>query len=190
MFLRNLLKSKSVQALALTAAVGMVGATAAPRRAEAVVGLATVNVPAIIVGAGFLAAAGSLLGGAYVAENNLLRRESHRYVDPLPLLAFSVISGIAGLIILDAEDPTSLRFQALSAQNRITIGISEAEYRVYASEIEEINAAWDEAARQALRAEVQTAEQAQAYFDREFASLSPETRTVMSQVVRHAVAQN
>jgi hypothetical protein len=172
MFLKSFLKSKSVQAFALTAAVGMVGATAAPRRAEAMIGLASQQIEFIVMG-GLAIASGFGLA---------LSSSPARSFDAIGIMLVAF-----GLVILDAEDPTSLRFQALSAQNRITIGVSEADYRVYASELEEINAAWDEAARQALRAEVQTAEQARAYFDREFAALSPETRTVMSQVVRHAV---
>jgi hypothetical protein len=189
MSFHKILNSKMLQVFALTAALGMVGATVAPRKAEAIVGLATWNVPAIVVG-GVLAGIGtSLIVASNVADcpsGNVGCGLFFGLYIGLPGWA----AGIIGLIILDAEDPSSMRFQALNAQNRSTLGVSDSDYRVYISELEEVNAAWDEGAKQALRAEVSTAEQAQAYFEREFAHLAPETRKVMSQVLQQAISRN
>jgi hypothetical protein len=161
----------------------MLGTSVAPRKAEAIVGIATFNVSAIVLG-GFL----TLEGGAGLLWNATTRCRGRVCNGKVLFDAFAGSLAALGILLLDAEDPSSLRFQALSESDRITIGVSASDYQVYAAELEEINAAWDEGARQAVVAEVRTAEQARQYFAREFAHLSPETRTVMSQVARHAAA--
>jgi hypothetical protein len=163
---------------------------AQPKRAEALTGLMSGNGALILTGGLLVAAAGTLGLGTIIGVNAIEDRGGRCFTRNCAVGtatgALAVLSAVAGLVVLDAQDPLSLRFQALSEPVRARIGVTAQDYRIYASELEEINAAWDEGAKQALRAEAQTVEQARAYFEREFASLSPETRTVMSQVVRFA----
>jgi hypothetical protein len=143
----------------------------------------------VVVAGGVLAAtAGSVGLGALVLPPWNSRNAARRFV----LFFSGTALALVGVVILPAESPSQLpafRFQPLSPSEYTVLGVSEEDAAVYASEIEELNAAWDAASAQAFRELTETPELAQAYFTREFQSLSPETRRVLSAVGRAAQLQ-
>jgi hypothetical protein len=137
----------------------------------------------VIAGAVLMSAAGVTIAvGIPVASMSCYNpRHCWAYVIPSVLSAGLLI---AGLVLLDEEGTLYPNFQKLDAEQRSQFMITEQEYAVYESELEEISAATETGAVKAIRAQAETAQAARPYFDSEFANLSLETRSVMAKIVR------
>ncbi|MGK5088624.1 hypothetical protein WDW86_13785 [Bdellovibrionota bacterium FG-2] len=156
----------------------------APKRAHAVVGLATANVPAMIVGGALLAVGGGLVLDAAIPRKpiNPVGEVLRAFVGAVELLAGGTL-GIAGLVVLDQEGSKEIAFSELSIEQATALSVTDESREVYNQELEELNAIKDSVASDLSGDQHPTIEKSAELWNSYKANLSPATLEVMGKVL-------
>jgi hypothetical protein len=184
---RNIAKVLVV-VLALQLAISAV----APRQAHAAIGT-----PICILTGGFsgnshaLGCRTALVGLVFFAAPLVWVSEGSGHHDFGQVLAGILLAPVMmpfGLVLLDGEDATKVKFRALDEEQAGALGITSLERSSYNSEIDEVNVVMDTLGGEVLarNGEV-TAEDAAANWNRVESALSPETVSALDKI-RHSLA--
>ncbi len=179
---------KSFSILVLGALI--TSSTLSPKKAHAVVGIATANVPVMIVGGALLAVTGGLLLDAAIPDKRLnpVGRVLDAFVGAAEILAAGAI-GIAGLVLLDQEGSSGLTFSEISADRALALGVSQESLEVYNHELEELNAIKDSVASDLANDQHPTIEKSAELWSGYKANLSPATLEVMGKILSQKTAR-
>jgi hypothetical protein len=155
-------------------AVFLLQGVSTSKESHAVVGVVSGNVPLIVVGS-ILATGGLPLTAFAIAV-------------PAPgvfqlFLSTGLVAFVGGLVMLDDSRGGTPQFVALTREQQNQMGVSQEDYEVYESELEEIQAAIEIAARRVVVERLETSQEARVVFEREYQNLSESTRTVMKKIV-------
>jgi hypothetical protein len=91
---------------------------------------------------------------------------------------------LVGAAIMDGENGYELQFQELTASQMSSLGVNAADYEVYASELEEVQAIQTQVSSEIARRGISDVEKAKEMYQDQFRSVSPETRRVMTRILQ------
>ena len=178
--------SKKIKQVALVATLAFSVNAAAPKPAQAILGIAHGNVAMIVTGS-ILAAGGiTMMGVGFCCHSN---NGGHlagvgNAIGAYFLGAPGAVFTLAGLLLLDGPSGPRIGYTELTEAQKTLMNISSEEYEVYESQLEEIAALTDTGTAKAVAAGVRSEQEAKAHFEPEYSTLEPETQSVMKKIIR------
>lgn len=146
------------------------------KRAEAIVGLATANPAAALLG---LALWG---GGGGAALYGLMREDNTG--DGLFYGGF--IGVIAGIVLLDGKNSQDIAFSPISSDEAKSIGLTDAELSAYNNELDKINLVRENVESQVSGNSNESVQDASKLWDKYRSDLSPEAFSAAQKVAKAA----
>jgi hypothetical protein len=157
-------KKIGATAIAMTLALGLAFNTVAPKRAEAIVGLASGPVGIAVLGGAMMAVGGTWVGGMAIVQS--LSGALGSGAGHPGAYAFGGLQIVLGLVLLDGQPASSLQFVPVTDAQAEALRMTEVQKLAFNGSVDEINAVAEIVAHDLIEGQVLTAEAAKALWEK------------------------